>query len=190
MQLLTNRLLLRDFVAGDWPAVLAYQRDPRYLRLYEWTERREEDARAFVDMFIAQQQQQPRTRFQLAVTLRADGRLIGNCGIRLAAPGSGQAWPHRAEIGYELAPDEWGHGYATEAAQAIVQFGIEQLGVTRLEAWTVADNAASARVLTKLGFVEEGRLPQYHFYKGRYWDAVVYGLVIKKETTDFTDYAD
>ncbi len=54
----------------------------------------------------------------------------------------------------------------------------------------MADNAASARVLTKLGFVEEGRLPNYHYYKGRYWDAVVYGLVIKKETTDFTDYAD
>ncbi len=185
MHLLTERLLLRDFVADDWPAVLAYQRDPRYLRLYEWAARSEADVRAFVAMFIAHQQEQPRARFQLAVTLRADGRLIGNCGIRLAAPGS-----HRAEIGYELAPDEWGHGYATEAARAMVQFGIAQLGVTRLEAWTVADNAASARVLVKLGFVEEGRLPNYHYYKGRYWDAVVFGLVIKTESTDFTDFTD
>ena len=185
MHLLTSRLLLRDFVPDDWPAVLAYQRDPRYLRLYEWTKRSEEDVRAFVAMFVAQQQERPRTRFQLAITRRDDGRLIGNCGIRLAAPAA-----HRAEIGYELAPDEWGHGYATEAARAIVQFGIAELGVTRLEAWTVADNGASARVLTKLGFVAEGRLPQYHYYKGRHWDAVVYGRVIREESTDYTDYTD
>jgi len=186
MHLLTDRLLLREYMADDWPAVLAYQRDPRYLRLYEWTERNEADVRAFVDMFMAQQQQQPRTRFQLAITLRAGGRLIGNCGIRLDRPDS-----HRAEIGYELAPDEWGHGYATEAARAIVRFGIEELGVTRLEAWTVADNVASARVLTRLGFAEEGRLPNYHFYKGRFWDAVVFGrVIIKTESTDFTDDTD
>ena len=184
MHLLTDRLLLREFVAEDWPAVLAYQRDPRYLRLYEWEERGEADVRASVDMFIAQQKEQPRTRFQLAITLRDNGRLIGNCGIRLERPGGGQSWPHRAEIGYELAPDEWGRGYATEAARVIAQFGIEELGVTRLEAWTVADNLASARVLSKLGFVEEGRLRHYHFYKGRYWDAVVYGRVVNQDTDD------
>jgi [ribosomal protein S5]-alanine N-acetyltransferase len=37
MELMTERLLLRDFVEDDWPAVLEYQRDPRYLRYYEWT---------------------------------------------------------------------------------------------------------------------------------------------------------
>ena len=39
MELRTARLVLRDFRADDWPAVLAYQSDPRYLRFYEWTER-------------------------------------------------------------------------------------------------------------------------------------------------------
>ena len=53
LPLSTPRLLLRDFTAGDWPAVLAYQRDPRYLRLYEWTERSEADVRDFVNMFTA-----------------------------------------------------------------------------------------------------------------------------------------
>lgn len=172
MMLSTPRLLLRDFTAADWPAVLAYQRDPRYLRLYEWTERSEADVRDFVNMFIEQQQQRPRTRYQLAVTLKEDGRLIGNCGIRRAA-----ADDHEAEIGYELAPDEWGHGYATETVREIVRFGFEELGLHRIAAWTVADNTASARVLEKVGLTLEGRLVDKEQYKGRYWDVLLYGIV-------------
>ncbi len=119
MLLETPRLILRDFTADDWLAVFAYQRDPRYLRLYEWADRTPDEVRAFVQMFIDQQSQQPRTRFQLAVTLRQTGELIGNCGIRRDSPTS-----HEAEIGYELAPDQWGRGYASEAVAAIVGFGL------------------------------------------------------------------
>ena len=172
MILTTPRLILRDFVEDDWPAVLAYQRDPRYLRFYEWADRGEEDVRQFVQMFIEHQRQQPRTRFQLAVTLRNGGRLIGNAGIRLNGVDS-----HAAEIGYELAPDEWGKGYATEAAGEIVRFGFEELGLHRIGAWTVAENTGSARVLEKLGMSLEGRLRHYEHYKGRYWDVLMYGMV-------------
>ncbi len=60
MELTTERLILREFVYEDWPAVLAYQRDPRYLRYYEWTDRTSEDVQRFVQMFLDQQQAQPR----------------------------------------------------------------------------------------------------------------------------------
>ncbi len=169
MLLHTPRLLLRDFRADDWPAVYAYQRDPRYLRLYEWADRTPEEVQAFVQMFIAQQAEQPRSRFQLVITLPVSGEVIGNCGIRLSAAGS-----HEAEIGYELAPDQWGRGYATEAVAAIIRFGFEELGVHRISAWLVADNVASARVLEKNGLRPEGRLRDKERYKGRYWDVLMY----------------
>jgi RimJ/RimL family protein N-acetyltransferase len=130
-------------------------------------------------MFLDQQRQQPRTRFQLAVTLKAGSRLIGNCGIRLSA--SRDVPPerlyHEAEIGYELAPDEWGHGYATEAAREIVRFGFDELGLHRITAWTVADNTASVRVLEKIGMRLEGRLRDKEYYKGRYWDVLMYAML-------------
>jgi RimJ/RimL family protein N-acetyltransferase len=173
MLLETPRLLLRDFTADDWPAVLAYQRDPRYLRLYEWADRTPAAVQAFVQMFVDQQHAQPRTRFQLAVTLRATGELIGNCGIRRDSPMS-----HEAEIGYEIAPDQWGRGYASEAVAAIVGFGIETLRVHRITAWLVADNVASARVLEKNGFQLEGRLRDKEMYKGRYWDVLMYARLV------------
>ena len=59
MQLVTERLLLREFVEGDWSAVLSYQQDPRYLLYYPWTERTEEDAREFVAMFLGWQREEP-----------------------------------------------------------------------------------------------------------------------------------
>lgn len=173
MLLETPRLLLRDFTADDWPAVLAYQRDPRYLRLYEWADRTPAAVQAFVQMFVDQQHAQPRTRFQLAVTLRATGELIGNCGIRRDSPMS-----HEAEIGYEIAPDQWGRGYASEAVAVIVRFGIETLRVHRITAWLVADNVASARVLEKNGFQLEGRLRDKEMYKGRYWDVLMYARLV------------
>jgi RimJ/RimL family protein N-acetyltransferase len=172
MQITTERLILREFVADDWPAVLAYQSDPRYLRLYAWTGRAEPEVRAFVQMFLEQQAAQPRREFQLAMTLPGNEWVIGNCGLRRKSEND---W--EADIGYELAPEHWGKGYATEAARALIAFGFRELGLHRLSAWCVADNTASARVLEKCGLRLEGRLRENEFYKGRWWDTLLYGML-------------
>lgn len=172
MELHTDRLLLREFITADWPTVLAYQRDPRYLRYYEWTDRTPDDAQRFVQMFLDQQDEQPRRKFQLAVVLKESGQLIGDCGIRKSSLSA-----HEADIGYEIAPDHWGHGYATEAARAIVRFGFAELNVHRIWAWCIADNAASARVLEKLGLKFEGRLREKEHFKDRWWDTLLYAIL-------------
>ena len=172
MILTTERLLLREFVAEDWPAILAYQSDPRYLRYYEWTGRTPEEVQQFLQMFVAQQAEQPRRKFQLAVVLRSDGRLIGNCGIRLKT-----ADAREGDIGYEFAPDEWGKGYATEAAHAIVGFGFGELGLHRIWSWCIAENAGSWHVMEKLGMRREGQLRENEWFKGRWWDTFVYGIL-------------
>ncbi len=173
MIITTERLVLREFVEEDWPPVLAYQRNPLYLRYYEWTEdRTAEQARDFIRMFLVQQQQVPRIKFQLAITLRSTGQLIGNCGVRLAQVGA-----HQADIGYELDPLYWGQGYASEAARAMLDFGFTQLKVHKIWSWCIADNTASAHVLEKLGMQLEGRLRANEYFKGRWWDTLMYGLL-------------
>jgi RimJ/RimL family protein N-acetyltransferase len=172
MQLTTPRLLLREFVEEDWEAVLAYQSDPLYLRYYAWTRRTEAEVREFVGSFVTQQQEQPRTRFQLAVVLKADGRLIGNCGVRVT-----DASRREGSLGFELDSRYWGQGYATEAARALVRFGFEVLGLQRLWAECVAENVGSARVLEKLGMREEEGLPEREFFKGRWWDQRRFALL-------------
>ena len=172
MQIATERLLLREYAETDWPAVLEYQREPRYLRFNSWDDRTEEQVRAFVRAFVDAQSEQPRKRFAFAVTLKANGQVIGNCNIRKNLPED-----RVAEMGYEIAPVHWGNGYATEAARAIVEYGFRQLDLHRIAAWCIAENTASARVLEKLGMRLEGRLREQEWLKGRWWDALLYAIL-------------
>ncbi|HSL30739.1 MAG TPA: GNAT family protein [Anaerolineales bacterium] len=172
MKIETERLILRDFVWDDWQRVLEYQSDPLYLRYNKWTHRTPEAVQEFVDWFLKQQKQQPRIKFQLAIILKSNNLLIGNCGVRMDKAGAVQA-----DIGYELDSQYWHKGYATEAAHAIVDFGFERFGVHRVWADCVADNTGSAHVLEKLGMKLEGRLRENQYYKARWWDMLLYGIL-------------
>jgi [ribosomal protein S5]-alanine N-acetyltransferase len=171
----TERLTLREFTAADAPAVLAYQSDPRYLRFYEWTARSPEDVQRFVRVFTDWQAEVPRTRWQLAIVLPGSGQLIGNCGVR-RKPGPALV----AELGYELDPEWWGRGLATEAARAMVAFGFADLGLQRISAECLVDNTASARVLERLGLRQVRRLPGHRQFKGRLWDGLEYSLTAEE----------
>lgn len=168
----TERLLMREFIESDWQVVFAYQSDPLYLRYYHWTERTQTDAQEFVRMFINQQKEQPRTKFQLAVVLKEENQLIGNCGIRI-----NDRQLREANIGYELDSRYWGKGYATEAARAMLKFGFETLGMHRIWSWCVAENIASVRVLEKIGLRREGHLREKEFIKGRWYDNFLYAIL-------------
>jgi ribosomal-protein-alanine N-acetyltransferase len=175
MKLETERLILRDFVKEDWQRVLEYQSDPLYLRYYEWTERTPEAAQDFVGWFLDHQMQIPRIKYQLAVTLKSNHQLIGNCGIRMD-----KANAFQADIGYELDPEHWNRGYATEAAHAIVDFGFSSFGLHRVWSWCVADNVGSAHVLEKLGMRREGLLRENEYYRGRWWDTLMYAILAEE----------
>jgi RimJ/RimL family protein N-acetyltransferase len=172
MELVTGRLILREFKENDWPAVLAYQSDPLYLRYYEWTDRDPRAVQEFVHTFLAQQKEQPRTRFQLAITLKPRQQLIGTCGIRTQS-----ASAREGDIGYELSPRHWGQGYATEAARAVLQFGFAELELHRIWSRCIADNVRSVRVLERLGMRLEGRLREKEYFKGRWWDTLLYAML-------------
>jgi len=175
MKIETERLILRDFVKEDWRRVLEYQSDPLYLRYNKWTERTSEAAQEFVGWFINHQTQKPRLKFQLAVLLKSNHQLIGNCGVRMDKAGDVEA-----NIGYELDPKHWNQGYATEAAHAIVDFGFRHFGVHRIWADLVADNVGSAHVLEKLGMKLEGRLRDKAYFKGRWWDELIYAILAEE----------
>ncbi|MEH2068481.1 MAG: GNAT family protein [Nostoc sp.] len=178
MKLETNRLLMREFVAADWQAVFTYQSDPLYLLYSNWIHRTQNDVGEFVKMFINQQKELPRTKFQLAIILKQENRLIGNCGIRV-----NDLELREANIGYELNPEYWGQGYATEAAKAILKFGFEELQMHRIWSWCVAENIASFKVLEKIGMRREGHLQEKELIKGKWYDNFLYAILDREWKT-------
>ena len=175
MNLETQRLILRDFVPDDWQRVLEYQSDPLYLRYIGWTKRTPESVREFVGWFTDQQAENPRIKFQLAVVLKSENLLIGNCGVRMDKLNDVEA-----NIGYELDPKYWNQGYATEAAHPIVDFGFSHFGVHRIWASLVADNLGSAHVLEKLGMKLEAHFREKAYFKGRWWDTLIYAILAEE----------
>ena len=103
---------------------------------------------------------------------RNDDMLIGTCGFNI--------WNRHnnsAEIGYDLLSAHWGVGLGTEAVRRVVQFGFEEMDLNRIQADTQLDNTRSGRVLTKLGFREEGVMRQAGFWRDEYHDLRLYSLL-------------
>lgn len=102
-----------------------------------------------------------------------DQRLIG--GVGLEGPGLNRS--HRAEIGYWLARSFWGQGVMTAAVKAVCKHAFENLGLGKITAHVFSFNDASARVLEKCGFDQEGYLKKHFVKDGKLIDARAYGLV-------------
>ena len=85
----------------------------------------------------------------LNLSIFRDGRLIGGIGVTNL--------PAYNELGYWLAYDAWGHGFATEAGAAILAYGFEVLGLKLIRSAVAAENRASLHVQQKLGFAVIGR---------------------------------
>jgi RimJ/RimL family protein N-acetyltransferase len=112
------------------------------------------------------------TGARLAVDRDSDRAFIGWCSLNRWNPDY-----RSASLGYCFDDAAWGHGYATEAARALLRWAFDTLDLNRVQAETDTRNAASARVLEKLGFVREGTLREDCVVNGEVSDSWVYGLI-------------
>jgi RimJ/RimL family protein N-acetyltransferase len=172
MELRTPRLLLREFRAGDHAAVHAFAGDTEVTRYTDWGPNSPQDTTAFLAEVVQQADALPRDRFGLAVVEREHGTLIGS--IELQVTGTSH---QRGEMGYVLHRRWWRRGYAGEAAAALLGFGFDDLGLHKISATCDPANAASIRVLTKIGMRREGHLRDHLYLRGRWHDRVLYAAL-------------
>ncbi len=171
MEIVTERLRLREFTGGDLPVLVGYHADSRYGE-FAGPDDPQADARELFRMFIRWADERPRRNYQLAVAERGQsGELLGCCGVRTGGFDAG-----RAEFGIELAPDWWRHGYATEAARAILEFGFHELGLQAIGAVSVTENAPVTRLAQRLGFRVVGRRPGPAWMEARGWSHTEWAL--------------
>jgi RimJ/RimL family protein N-acetyltransferase len=166
----TARLILRPFCLDDAPEVrrLAGRREIADTTLAIPHPYPRGAAEAWIGKHEDQHALGKGTNF--AITLR-NGSLIGAIGLVIAAE------HRRAELGYWIAVDHWGNGYATEAARAVVRYGFETLGLEKIHSCFLARNPASGRVLAKVGMTIEGVRRRHVVKWDRPEDLVVTGLL-------------
>ena len=164
-ELLTERLLLREFRESDWRAVHAMAMDEQVTRYIPVDMPGEEEIRESIRVQMNGRHADP-PRYDFAATLRASSSLIGVCTLFIRA---GEL--RQGEILYVLNRPYWGRGYATEAARALLDYGFGELDLHRVYATCRPANVASWRVMEKLGMRREGHLVQHRWMKGRWQDS-------------------
>jgi RimJ/RimL family protein N-acetyltransferase len=152
----TRRLVLRVPRRTDAQDIFdGYATDPEVPRYMTWRPHTSIDmTRAFLEECIAEWACEG--SFNWAITMRDVDRCIGMVSLRISGP--------KAELGYALARDNWGQGIMSEAVQALVDWALDQPEIFRV--WAVCDveNAASARVMEKVGMAREGILRRWMWH--------------------------
>ena len=163
MELRDADLVLRPFTLEDVPAITHACQDPEILRWIPVIPRpyTDEDARSFVTA--------EDLGHQFAIV--EQGELIGSIGMRVNQFATGH-------IGYWCAKEARGRGLTSRALRLVARFGLEELGLGRLELITDPDNLASQRVAEKVGFTREAVLRSHLLHPdGRRRDSVMFSLL-------------
>jgi RimJ/RimL family protein N-acetyltransferase len=169
----TSRVRLRHLAPGDFAAVHAIESRPEVTRWLYWEPRTEAEVREALERRIARARDAPQTGVTIAAEVLATGLLVGYVSLTVEPDRQG-------EIGFIFHPDHQGRGYATEAGASVLRVAFEAYDLHRVYGRLEARNAASARVLEKLGMRREAHLIENEWVKGEWQSELVYALLARE----------
>lgn len=169
----TRRLLLRPLGESDVDALVAYRSLPDVCRWVPFEPMTTEVVRTRLKGGWSRRAlDQPGQGLTMGVEIEESGDLAGDVDLFWASS------EHRSgEIGYVLNPRHAGHGYATEAAHALLHLAFDALQLHRVIARVDADNRPSARVAQRLGMRQEAHLVENEWFKGHWSDELQFALL-------------
>ncbi|MGN9811136.1 GNAT family N-acetyltransferase [Micromonospora sp. BQ11] len=168
-------ITLRELRPDDAADALAIVGDDRVTRWLSFDSRDQAATVAMIEGAVTRAQLEPRTEYYLAVAGGTD-RMIGFA--RLGLTGH-----QAAKLGYAIGAGHWGHGYATDAARTITDYGFRELKLHRITAAIGPDNAASIAVVKRLGMQYEGRLRDHVFTNSAWRDSLLYSILAPEWNT-------
>jgi RimJ/RimL family protein N-acetyltransferase len=163
------RLLLRPVAAADLPDLMAVNGDPEVTRFLPYeTWKSAEDGEAWLARSAALGTSGTGQLF--AVVAKPEAKVVGTLVLFRYEEAS-----RRVELGYVLGRAHWGKGLMAEAIRAACACAFDDLGIRRIEAEVNPENVASCALLTRVGFLFEGRLRKRWVAKGVDYDTNIYG---------------
>lgn len=159
----TPRLTLSPFEPSDWPFFLRLREAPDIMRYMAAIAPEKETQRLFAARLTA-----PHT---FVIRAHDDDTPLGDIGLQISP-----RYPEEADIGYTVIPAAQGRGIASEALRALCEYAFIRMGVKAVNAYVLAENGGSVRVLEKAGFVRTQVLVQAYEINGVRYDDWVYRL--------------
>lgn len=167
----TDRLILRELTNEDAEGIFACFSNDDVTRFYgQETLKSIEEAKKIVDFFSKSYIEKRGIRW--GIERKETKGIIGTIGFNAWLPKH-----KRAEIGYEIHPQQWRKGYTSEAVSEVLSYGFDVMGLTRIGAVVFIENEASNKLLEKVGFQKEGVLRNYMYQDGKSYDTNVYSLI-------------
>jgi [ribosomal protein S5]-alanine N-acetyltransferase len=167
----TPRLRVRPLEESDAEALFEIKSDPEVTMKYCLEpDESIEDTRIWVDKRLEDYTKRDVTYWVFA--LKESDRAIGGCCFWNFDPTL-----RCAEIGYELHRAYWNKGFTSEALSAVLTYGFTGMDLHRIEALPLAFNTPSVKLLIKLGFRLEGTIRERVFFRGRFEDQLIFGLL-------------
>ena len=169
----TERLIIRRFTMDDVEDRIEYLSDAEVAKYEYWEPFTSREAvRQTTEAESAVEPGQEARWLELAIVLRAEQKVIGTIGIKVLSR------QHRfGEVGWTLNSRYQGHGYATEAANAILQFGFNELDLFWLISFCDVRNSASYRLMERLGKHRLAQFKKNKLAKGEWRDEFVYSIL-------------
>lgn len=169
----TKRLLLREITLDDAEFWMRNFSDPDVVELTAYEPPRDlEAAKSEILQFCIRPFRES-TGIRWGIALRGNPDLMGTLGYHQWV----REGAHRARMGYDLLREHRRKGIMTEAVRAALGYGFTTMGLHRVEALTDPANAASLRLVERLGFHRDGTLRENTFFRGRFIDDVVFSLL-------------
>jgi ribosomal-protein-alanine N-acetyltransferase len=154
--------------ADDWQSLFAIESDPEVVRYQAFEPFSAERARDYLRDAERDRLLRPRQCFDLAVLVGE--AMIGRVGMRLVGDREASIW-------FSFRRDQWGTGYASEAARALVDYAFHHLGVHRIFGDCDPHNLGSIRVMEKLGMRREAHHVENAFIKNQWCDSLIYAIL-------------
>ena len=167
MYVTTDRLIIRNFQGEDWPSVLEYTSNIRVMKYIPGGAFNEESVQQFIEKNSGNLD---RAR-NFPVLLKANGKLIGHLVFHT------YFGEHTYEIGWVFNPSFQNHGYASEAASALLKYGFEDMNLHRIIATCQPENVPSYRVMEKIGMRREGYFKKCIPHENGWWDEYYYAIL-------------
>lgn len=177
MNILTERLVLRDIRISDAESLFKYRSNPEIYKFQGWKPQTLEEVKEFICEKNAKIFNMPDTWYQLGIIIKETDEFIGDIGVHFIGPENQQV-----EIGFTVSPENQGRGYGTEAVFDVIGHLFCSLKKHRITASADPRNTKSIALLERIGMRKEAHFKKSYWFDNEWVDDIVYAILNEEWT--------